>query len=35
MEKHQPGDVVSVTIVRGRRKMTIKLMLGEARDTNV
>ena len=35
MEKHQPGDVVSVTIVRGRRKMSIKLMLGEARDTNV
>ncbi|MGC9224005.1 MAG: S1C family serine protease [Terracidiphilus sp.] len=35
MEKHQPGDVVSVTVVRGRRKMTIKLMLGEARDTNV
>ncbi len=35
MEKHQPGDVVSVTIVRGRRKMTIKLMLDEARDSNV
>ena len=35
MEKHQPGDMVNVTIVRGRRKMTIKLMLDEARDTNV
>ena len=34
MDKHQAGDTVSVTIVRGRRKMTIKLMLGEAGDTN-
>ena len=34
MEKHQAGDTVSVTIVRGQRRMTIKLILGEARDTN-
>ncbi|MGB0064247.1 MAG: trypsin-like peptidase domain-containing protein, partial [Terracidiphilus sp.] len=27
MDKHQPGDTVSVTIIRGQRKMTIKLML--------
>ncbi len=34
MDKHQAGDTVSVTILRGQRKMTVKLMLGEARDTN-
>ena len=34
MEKHQAGDTVSVTIVRGQRRMTIKLMLGEAKDAN-
>ncbi len=34
MEKHQAGDTVSVTIVRGQRRMTIKLILGEARDAN-
>ena len=34
MEKHQAGDTVSVTIVRGQRRMTIKLILGEARDSN-
>jgi S1-C subfamily serine protease len=34
MDKHQAGDTVSVTIVRGQRRMTIKLILGEARDTN-
>ncbi len=34
MDKHQPGDTVSVTIIRGQRKMTIKLMLGEAHDTS-
>ncbi len=31
MDKHQAGDTVSVTIYRGRRQMTIKLILGEAR----
>jgi S1-C subfamily serine protease len=30
MDRHQAGDTVSVTIVRGRRQMTIKLILGEA-----
>ena len=34
MEKHQAGDTVSVTIVRGQRRMTIKLILGEAREAN-
>jgi S1-C subfamily serine protease len=34
MDKHQAGDTVSVTIVRGRRQMTLKLILGEARETN-
>ena len=32
MDKHQAGDTVSVTILRGQHKMTFKLMLGEARD---
>ncbi len=35
MDKHRAGDTVSVTIVRGQRRMTIKLMLDEARDTNM
>ncbi len=35
MDKHQAGDTVSVTIVRGKRQMTLKLILGEARDTNI
>ncbi|HEY3706951.1 MAG TPA: trypsin-like peptidase domain-containing protein [Terracidiphilus sp.] len=30
MDRHQAGDTVSVSIVRGRRQMTIKLILGEA-----
>ena len=34
MDKHQAGDTVSVTVLRGRRQMTVKLTLGEARDTN-
>ncbi len=34
MEKHQAGDTVSVTIVRGQHRMTIKVILGEAKDTN-
>ncbi len=34
MEKHQAGDTVSVTIVRGQHRMTIKLILGEERDSN-
>ncbi len=33
MDKHQAGDQVSVTVLRGRRKLTFKLTLGEARET--
>jgi S1-C subfamily serine protease len=32
MDKHQAGDTISVTLYRGRRQMTIKLILGEARE---
>ena len=31
MDKHQAGDTVSVTVVRGRRQMTVRLTLGEAK----
>jgi S1-C subfamily serine protease len=34
MDKHQAGDTISVTIYRGRKQMTLKLILGEARDQN-
>jgi S1-C subfamily serine protease len=34
MDKHQAGDTVSVTIVRGHREMTFKLILGEAHEAN-
>ncbi|MGB8260118.1 MAG: trypsin-like peptidase domain-containing protein [Terracidiphilus sp.] len=34
MDKHQAGDTIIVTIFRGRRQMTLKLILGEARDVN-
>ena len=34
MDSHQAGDTISVTILRGRRQMTLKLILGEARGTN-
>ncbi|MGH9599491.1 MAG: S1C family serine protease [Terracidiphilus sp.] len=34
MDQHEAGDTVSVTILRGQRKMTVKLILGEARDTS-
>ena len=34
MDRHQAGDTVSVTILRGRKQMTIKLILGEARGVN-
>jgi len=34
MDKHQAGDTVSVTILRGRRQITLKLILGEAREAN-
>jgi len=32
MDKHQAGDTVSVTVLRGQRELTVKLVLGEARD---
>ena len=34
MDKHQAGDIVSITVYRGKRQMTLKLILGEARDDN-
>jgi S1-C subfamily serine protease len=34
MEKHQAGDTVSVTFFRGRKQITLKLIMGEAQDTN-
>jgi S1-C subfamily serine protease len=34
MDKHQTGDTVSVTIYRGRKQMTLRLILGEARGVN-
>jgi len=34
MDKHQAGDTISVTIYRGRKQITLKLILGEARGTN-
>ena len=32
MNKHRTGDTVTVTVYRGKRKMDVKLVLGEARD---
>ncbi len=34
MDSHQAGDTISVTILRGRRQMTVKLVLGEVRGVN-
>jgi len=34
MDKHQAGDTISLTILRGRKQFTLKLILGETRDTN-
>ena len=34
MDKHLAGDTISVTLYRGRRQITLKLILGEARDAN-
>jgi S1-C subfamily serine protease len=34
MDRHQAGDTVTVTFYRGRRQITLKLILGEARDAN-
>jgi S1-C subfamily serine protease len=33
-EKHQPGDTVNVTVYRGRRKMTVKLVLGDTHEVS-
>jgi len=32
MDKHQAGDTIAVTVLRGRRQLTVKLVLGEARE---
>jgi S1-C subfamily serine protease len=34
MEKHQPGDQVSVTFYRGRKRLVVRLTLGDAREVN-
>jgi S1-C subfamily serine protease len=34
MDRHQAGDTITVTILRGRQQMNIKLILGEARGVN-
>ena len=34
MDKHQAGDTISVTIYRGRKQITLKLILGEAQEQN-
>jgi S1-C subfamily serine protease len=31
MDKHQAGDTISITVMRARRQMTVKLTLGEAK----
>ena len=32
MNKHKAGDTVTVTIFRGKKKMDVKVTLGEARE---
>jgi S1-C subfamily serine protease len=34
MDKHQAGDTISITVLRARRRMTVNLTLGEAKETN-
>jgi S1-C subfamily serine protease len=34
MDKHQAGDTISVTIYRGRKEITVKLILGEAQEAS-
>ncbi|MGA3262693.1 MAG: trypsin-like peptidase domain-containing protein [Terracidiphilus sp.] len=34
MDKHQASDTISVTFYRGSKQITLKLILGEARDTS-
>ena len=33
MDKHQAGDTISITVLRGRRQITMKLILGEAQGS--
>jgi S1-C subfamily serine protease len=35
MDKHQAGDTISITFYRGRKQITLKLILGEAQDANM
>ena len=34
MDKHQAGDTISVTLLRGKKQITLKLILGEAHGAN-
>jgi S1-C subfamily serine protease len=34
MDKHQAGDTISVTFYRGRKQITLKLILGESRSSD-
>ena len=34
MDEHNAGDTVTVTFFRGRRRMSLPVTLGEARETN-
>ncbi|HWT65611.1 MAG TPA: trypsin-like peptidase domain-containing protein [Terracidiphilus sp.] len=33
MDRHQAGDTITITVLRGRRQITLKLILGEAQNT--
>jgi|SRR5579859_2000797 len=33
MQKHRAGDIVNVTIYRGKQKMDVRVILGEAKET--
>jgi S1-C subfamily serine protease len=35
MDEHQPGDTITVTFYRGRRKMTTRVTLGESHEATV
>ncbi len=35
MDKHQAGDTVNVTVLRGRRELTFKLTLGQAHERSL
>jgi S1-C subfamily serine protease len=34
LDRHQAGDTIAVTILRGHKQMTLKLILGESRESN-